>query len=434
MLHADRKSTQRERLLNGIVEVTVRDGYQATTIAEVIAAAGVSRPTFYEYFEDKADCFTAALADIQDGLLLDVARAVRDSPPEKALHASAQTLIVFAASQPARARFVTGEPLAGGPRTLQARDDGIERLARIVEQAQATLPAHKPAPDVSARVLLGALHRLVAQRLREGQLEMSDFSHDLAQWIDSYTRPIGEHGWRTQQPARAPEPSALLPETLLREPPEVPQARRRSKGAVAENQRQRILYAIATVAQEKGYAASTIGEITRRAGVDHRTFNALFTSKQEAFMALIALGFQRTMAITARAFSTGADWPDRVWEAGRAFTEFLQSNPALAHVGFIEPHAVGPAAARQMEGSLTAFTIFLHEGLRQSGDGAAEATPQVLEAIATSIFETGYHESRRRRVGEISRLLPHVTFLCMAPLIGAQAADKFIEGKLKSGA
>jgi AcrR family transcriptional regulator len=35
-------------------------GYAATTVASVIALAGVSRKTFYEHFSDKEDCFLAA--------------------------------------------------------------------------------------------------------------------------------------------------------------------------------------------------------------------------------------------------------------------------------------------------------------------------------------------------------------------------------------
>jgi AcrR family transcriptional regulator len=35
-------------------------GYAATTVANVIALAGVSRKTFYEHFSDKEECFLAA--------------------------------------------------------------------------------------------------------------------------------------------------------------------------------------------------------------------------------------------------------------------------------------------------------------------------------------------------------------------------------------
>jgi hypothetical protein len=52
-----------------------------------------------------------------------------------------------------------------------------------------------------------------------------------------------------------------------------------------------------------------------------------------------------------------------------------------------------------------------------------------LRAIATTVFETGYHTSRR----DMSGLLAHVTFLCLAPIIGAEDANELIDGRLKPG-
>ncbi|HXM86934.1 MAG TPA: TetR/AcrR family transcriptional regulator, partial [Solirubrobacteraceae bacterium] len=69
----DRKSTQRERLLAGVIDVTNRRGYAAANVTATIAEAGVSRPTFYEYFADRDDCFRRAIEDVQDELLADVA-------------------------------------------------------------------------------------------------------------------------------------------------------------------------------------------------------------------------------------------------------------------------------------------------------------------------------------------------------------------------
>ncbi len=54
-----RKRTQRERLIAGMVMAARRHGYAGANVSRVIARAGVSRPTFYEYFADKDDCFLA---------------------------------------------------------------------------------------------------------------------------------------------------------------------------------------------------------------------------------------------------------------------------------------------------------------------------------------------------------------------------------------
>src|SRR5271168_2274920 len=59
-----RRSTQRERLLAGVLATVDEAGYAGTSVSRIIGEAGVSRPTFYDYFSDKEDCLLGALRDI----------------------------------------------------------------------------------------------------------------------------------------------------------------------------------------------------------------------------------------------------------------------------------------------------------------------------------------------------------------------------------
>src|SRR3954454_19040502 len=54
------ESSQRERLLLAMCEAVAERGYVATSVADVIARARVSRETFYRHFADKQTCFEAA--------------------------------------------------------------------------------------------------------------------------------------------------------------------------------------------------------------------------------------------------------------------------------------------------------------------------------------------------------------------------------------
>src|SRR2546427_567516 len=94
------KSTQRERLLAGMILAANRDGYAHANVSEVIAEAGVSRPTFYDYFTDKDDCFVAAVTHAHEGLLSDVAAAVESSPPAQSAAACVEATVAFAGSEP----------------------------------------------------------------------------------------------------------------------------------------------------------------------------------------------------------------------------------------------------------------------------------------------------------------------------------------------
>ena len=52
-------SDHRARLLDGMARAVGANGYAATTIADIVAQAAVSRRTFYEHFQTKADCLVA---------------------------------------------------------------------------------------------------------------------------------------------------------------------------------------------------------------------------------------------------------------------------------------------------------------------------------------------------------------------------------------
>ena len=333
----ERRSTQRERLLAGMVAAANRDGYARATVSAVIAEAGVSRPTFYEYFVDRDDCFLIAQRDAQARLLAEVRELVQALAPERAMQASIRALIRFAGSAPAMARFLMTQPLAGGPAALDARDRGIAAIGRLIDRRESRVELATAIPDLPTREVIGGIHRLLASRLERGEPNLSGLLGDLLDWVESYEQPAGEHRWRTLKAGPRPSSSPFVPEHALRPPDTLPPGRPRiPEDQVAENQRRRIMFAAARVGEEKGYGAATIGDITKIAGVDGRVFYRLFADKQDAFMAMQELGFRTVMDVTASAFFSGATWTERHWEAGRAFTQFLERNPRIARVGFVD--------------------------------------------------------------------------------------------------
>ncbi len=161
-----RKATQLERLVAATITTANRDGYAGSTVAAVIEEAGVSRPTFYDYFEDRDDGFVATVLDVRGRLLADVRRALEEEEPQDALAGALRANVEFASSNPAAARFLMKESLAGGPGALDARDAGIGEIAKAVEKALKSLPGDQRAPDLPAAAVIGAVQRLLASRLR----------------------------------------------------------------------------------------------------------------------------------------------------------------------------------------------------------------------------------------------------------------------------
>ncbi len=429
----DRKGTQRERLIAGAVEVANREGYASASVAEITTAAGVSRPTFYEYFSDREDCLLNAIDETHRRLLHDVRAAVRAEPPERAMLGAVEALIGFASSDRAAARFVSSESMAGGSRALDARDRGIVEIAGIVNAALEQSAPEIATPDFSTRILLGGIYRLLAARLRRGEPGLAALHDDLLSWIGSYERCRSEHRWFKLEPVRIPGPTPPIADFPLRLPMALPPGRPRvSEAEVARNHRERILYSTALLAESKGYIATTIADITKLAGLNPRAFYASFAGKRDAFMTVHELGTQHVMAVTAGAFFAGQSWPERSWDAGRAFTVLMESNPTIAHVGFVEAYAVGPAAIQRVEDSHITFSIFLQEGFQYKPQPDPPSRV-ALEAIIATIFELVYHQSRSTETPQIAGLLPHISFLWLAPFIGSAEANEFIEQQLRSG-
>jgi AcrR family transcriptional regulator len=422
----DRKSTQRERLVAGMIRAANRGGYAGASVTAVIAEARVSRPTFYDYFADRDDCFLAALTDVQAELRDAVRREVRAHKPEHSLKAAVGALVEFASSSPESARFIFFETLGAGPRALVARDQGLNKLAEAIERRIHRLPAAAVSADLPASVVLGGAQRLLAVRLRRRELDIGALRQDLLGWVASYEHPIEDHRWRKLTPGGRPLRSRFVPEARLEPPPALPPGRPRIPEAqIAENHRSRILFAVAKLAERKGFASTTVADVSKLAKIDARTFYVHFSDKQEAFLMVHEIGVQEMMRVTAEAFFSAADWPQRALEAGRAATQYVEANPLVAHIGYVEAFAVGPAAAQRVEDSLVAFSMLLHEGYQH----ARHRTPARLEldAIMTTLFEALYRQSRGHESPQVAGLLANLTFLALAPFLGHEAANRLID-------
>ncbi len=428
----DRKNTQRERLLAGMIAAANRDGYSGASISKVIANAGVSRPTFYDYFTDRDDCFLATHRDSAERLLVHIRRAVEEQPPEKAMQTALRTLIARAEAEPAQAQFMANETMAGGPRALDERDSTIQQIEQIVDEAHDRAAPEALTPDLPTRALVGATHWLLSPRLRRGEHDFTGLANKLIGWIESYNRPFREHRWRRLEPGPPPRPSPHVSELSLRAPPPPSRGRSRMTSTqLTRYQRERIMFATAELATLKGYTATTIADITATARVDRRVFYTHFRDKQQAFLAVHELAVQQTLAVSAGAFFSAAAWPERIWQGLLAASQLQAHHPTIAHIGYVEAHAVGAPAIQRVDDSHAAFLIFLQEGNQYTSEPPSNTA---MEAIVATVFEIAYQQTRSGHADRLPRLVYHATYVTLAPFLGAQAVNELIDGKLRESA
>ena len=87
----------RERLLSCATELFTRKGYTATTVREIVADAGVTKPVLYYYFGNKEGIYLELIrgAFAKFDALLDASRNEQGTATEKLLHLSDQVFSLF---------------------------------------------------------------------------------------------------------------------------------------------------------------------------------------------------------------------------------------------------------------------------------------------------------------------------------------------------
>lgn len=419
--------TQRDRILAAAVDAFIEHGYPASTIGHVVGKARVSRPTFYDFFEDKQSCLIAVLANIGNRALSHVTRELAQNAPAPACETAIGALVDFCHSDSKLAQVLINTSLTGGARAIEARYGTVTAIAKAIGDAQRDAPLDTIRPDVDAELLIGGLVRLLGSRMRQDLPVDPRTLSDLLAWIASYRAPARDHRWSTLQDHRAIV-TGVVTDAPFGSAPVPP--RTATHSVRLEYHRQRVLFATAGLACEQGVEATTLSQIAKRAGVGYRKFHSLFADKQAAFLALHETGYRRILMDTVSGYFSADSWPERIWAALEAGVQDIARNPTLAHVEIVEPYALGAPVAARMDDVLKIFTFFLGEGRAHVREPRRPPTDSVFAAIAATIFDTCYRECRCGDGSTLPRLIPQAAFLVLAPFLGHEQAISFIDSKL----
>jgi AcrR family transcriptional regulator len=180
-------ASQRGRLLDAMA--VAEHTYGATTIAHVVARAGVSRKTFYEHFSDKQDCFLA-MYDI--GIAFVLGRIVEELEAQEDLRrrlvVGLETFLSVLSEEPAFCRSIVLEVQTAGPEGLARRRGVIkvfaERYLDVNRQARAGDAAIVPLSEEIALAVVGAILELVGTWVDEGRTaELPELAEPLSEFV-----------------------------------------------------------------------------------------------------------------------------------------------------------------------------------------------------------------------------------------------------------
>lgn len=166
-------ASQRTRLIDAMAQIVAEKGYPATTVADVVERAGVSRRTFYEQFDDKEACFLAAYDAGLAAVLARIGEAVADNPAAQwrdRARAGVESFLALLASEGAFAQALQVEILTAGPAALDRRREMLVMFGgiwqNVHERARAEEPALPPLPDEVFTMLSAGLEELIRDCIR----------------------------------------------------------------------------------------------------------------------------------------------------------------------------------------------------------------------------------------------------------------------------
>ena len=148
-----------------MVQVSSEHGAESATVARVTARAGVSRGTFYAFFEDRQDCLTSVF---EEAVAIATSRVGTAYDPEARwvdrVRGSLLALLGLLDKEPELARLCVAHALAA-PATLTHRGDVLDALIRIIDEGRSGSHATGNPPRLTAHVVLGGTLGLLHARL-----------------------------------------------------------------------------------------------------------------------------------------------------------------------------------------------------------------------------------------------------------------------------
>jgi AcrR family transcriptional regulator len=194
-----------------------------------------------------------------------------------------------------------------------------------------------------------------------------------------------------------------------------------SREFVAAHKRRRIMDAIAGLTAERGYEATKIADIVRRAGVARKTLYDNFEGKEEVFLAAFDAAVDEAIQrIEVECAGVEGGWEERIEAGLAAFLGYVAEEPALARMCMIEALSATPAATERYEDAMQRF-VELTKGNVPHDDRLPKTIEETLVGGVAWILN---QKIRRHETEKAFDLLPELSEFMLAPYLSAAKAER----------
>jgi AcrR family transcriptional regulator len=166
------RQVQRDRLIDGFVQVVTEEGYDGAGIKAICRRAGVAFNTFYEYFETKEELFLVAY-DAGVTILFDrvsEAYLAGDVPWSERVEAGIGEFLQILVDNQPFARFFAVEAVKVGPNAMKRVDADFERSFAMFTNATPTPGMAMNASDL-VPLVIGGIYARIYTYIRADQFD-----------------------------------------------------------------------------------------------------------------------------------------------------------------------------------------------------------------------------------------------------------------------
>jgi AcrR family transcriptional regulator len=159
---------QRTRLIYAIAEVMVAKGYANARVDEIVAAARVAKPVFYQHFRDKEHAFLEAQQYPTQFILDRCAEAYfsADEWPER-IWRMLQALIKLIVQNPAISHLRLVECYAAGPEAIRRAEEITRSFTIFLEEGYRLSKKAHSLPKLASQAITGAIFEIVQRHLAQ---------------------------------------------------------------------------------------------------------------------------------------------------------------------------------------------------------------------------------------------------------------------------
>ncbi len=185
----------------------------------------------------------------------------------------------------------------------------------------------------------------------------------------------------------------------------------------------RLIDAFTKVAAERGYARTTINEVTAAAGVPRSVFYSHFANKRQCLGAAHDAFIDRLLAEAIDSLDRDQEWPLRVRDGVIAALEFVGETASRARFFAVDVLVAGPVMAERHASALERMVPILREGREHLPE--ANLLPAVTEPVliggAAYLVYTSLLAEERLAVPELASELVEIL---LTPYLGRDDARR----------